>query len=169
MKSSRPTISPRSIFRPAPFCGETQLDLGDFADPKVGIRLYDLSPSYQRGSVWTADQRAAFVGHLLQGGDVLPIVVQRVPDSGTGEILDGKQRTEAILGWLAGDFLARLDDGREVGPVDFAHLRFGSIRVRFINLPWWERVRFYVRLNAAGTPHTPEQIAAALAAAPKDY
>jgi hypothetical protein len=41
-----------------------------------------------------------------------------------------------------------------------------DVRVRYINMPWAERVRYYARLNAAGTPHTAEQIAQALAAKP---
>ena len=39
-----------------------------------------------------------------------------------------------------------------------------DIRVRYINLPWEERKSFYVRLNSAGTPHTREQLLAAMAA-----
>lgn len=153
------------LYQPPPFCGEESTDLKYFAS---SIREVDLSPPYQRGPRWTREQQAAFMGHLIQGGMVNPIVVHRVPDKGGGEVLDGKQRTLAILAWLANDVPAILDDGREVYRRDVeGPLGRVEIRIRYINLPFEDRKRFYVRLNSAGTPHTREELDAALRAQPK--
>jgi hypothetical protein len=151
-----------AIYKPAQYTSEVCVSLKYFAET-LERDSCNLSPIYQRGSVWTKEQRENFMGHLLQGGEVAPLIVQRVPDSGVAEMLDGKQRAEAILAWLKGDVGARLDDGGMVfvGDVTRGLLRI-DVRVRYINLPWEERKRFYVRLNSAGTPHTREQLVAAL-------
>lgn len=116
------------------------------------------------------------MGHLLQGGEVLPLTFHRKPDSGKAEVLDGKQRLEACLAWLNGNVGAKLDNGQIVYIHDLEKRTNGEpvglsriqLLFRYVNLSWNDRVNYYVRLNSAGTPHTPEQIAAALAAAPSD-
>lgn len=169
-----PVRSLRDIYKPAWYTTEGGVSLKYFAETMADI---DHRPPYQRGSVWTTEQREAFMGHLLQGGEVLPIIVQRVPDMGGGEILDGKQRTEAIEAWCANKVGARLTTGELVYRRDIdgpdrkwdGSLNMISMLVRYINLPWAERVAFYVRYNQAGTPHTREQLLAASAARePKD-
>lgn len=152
------------IYKPIPFVSEVYVALRYFAETLARDNM-NLSPSYQRGSVWTTEQQENFMGHLLQGGEVLPLIFQRVPDCGNAEVVDGKQRCEAILAWLDGRIAARLDSGYLLGRADVTGgLNRIDIKVRYINLPWAARVRYYARLNAAGTPHTKEQIAAALAA-----
>lgn len=152
------------IYKPARWLGEITCDLSDL-QRMLAHDDTNLSPSYQRGSVWTREQRELFMGHLISGGEILPIIVQRVPDCGNAELLDGKQRIESMLGWLAGEFPARLEDGRTffvndvTGPISRV-----TFRVKYINLPFNERKLFYVRFNSAGTPHTREELDAALAA-----
>jgi hypothetical protein len=99
---------------------------------------------------------------------MLPVIFQRVPDSGHSEVLDGKQRIEAMLAWINNEVGARLPDGRLVFRRDIEEKRLGrvSFRIKYINLPFEERKRFYVRLNSAGTPHTKEELEAALKATP---
>ena len=153
------------LYKPPPFCGEECTDLKYFEGAIEGV---DLSPAYQRGPRWTQEQQEAFMGHLIQGGHVNPIIVQRVPDKGGGEVLDGKQRTLAIFAWLADEVGARLDDGRTIYRRDVSGgLARVELRIKYINLPFEERKRFYVRFNSAGVPHTPEELAAALRAQPK--
>ena len=166
------------IYRPVPFTSEVCVSLDDVPD-QLAHDNTDMQPPYQRGSVWTVDQQEAFMGHLLQGGEVLPIVFHRVPESGQAEVLDGKQRLEAMLAWLGGKVAARLDDGRRVfigdlptrtrpsGETCVVGLMRVTVRFRYVNLPWDQRVRFSVRLNSAGTPHTQEQLLLAMAARPR--
>ncbi len=167
------------LYRPIPFCSEIHVSLDDIEN-ELAHNSTDMSPPYQRGSVWTREQQERFMGHLLQGGEVLPIIFHRVPSSGRAEVVDGKQRLESCRAWLRGEVGARLDDGRLAYISDFevrpAHNGRGTavaglsrvnLKFRYVNLPWDERVKFYVRLNSAGTPHTQEQLAQALAARPR--
>lgn len=155
----------KDFYRPAPWTGSPICVELQYFREALRFDQMDLAPAYQRGSVWTVKQQEDFMGHLLQGGEVMPLIVQRVPDSGRGEMLDGKQRTEAILAWLDDKVGARMDDGtllflREVeGP-----LHRVTLTIKYVNMPWEDRKRFYVRLNSAGTPHTVQQLEAALAA-----
>ncbi len=159
-----PPMNLNDIYKPIPYVSEICVSLKRFAE-QLARDETNLSPAYQRGSVWTRDQRELFMGHLLQGGEVLPLIFQRQPDQGHAEVVDGKQRCESILAWLEGQIGARLDDGRLVMQREVTGgLGRVDVRIRYINLPWAERVRYYARLNSAGTPHTKEQIAAALAA-----
>lgn len=173
------TIDLRSVYQPVPFSAAIDVSLDDI-ERELAHNSTDMSPPYQRGSVWSQAQQERFMGHLLQGGEVLPIIFHRVPESGHAEVLDGKQRLEACLAWLRSAVPALLDDGRLVYVDDLqtrqAHSGQGTavaglsrvnLRFRYVNLPWDQRVRFYVRLNSAGTPHTQEQLVQALAARPR--
>lgn len=155
------------IYKPTPFIGETSSDLKHFLS-MLEFDNVDFDPPYQRGVVWTLKQQEEFMGHLLSGGDVLPLVFQRVPDMGDAEIVDGKQRATSIVRWLKGEISARLFDGRTIHVSEvIAGLGLVEVRIKYVNLPFEERKRFYVRLNSAGTPHTTEQLLAALNAKPK--
>lgn len=77
----------------------------------------DLNPEYQRGSVWTEDQRIALVHSWLSGFPVPAVIINdRIfgpwPDGGpngtpTGgfiySVIDGKQRIETAIAWFQGD------------------------------------------------------------------
>ena len=155
------------IYKPTPYMGEICVSLDQFVHQLAHDNV-DFDPPYQRGHVWTLRQQEEFMGHLLSGGDVLPLIVQRVPESGESEMLDGKQRATAILRWLKGEVTARLFNGRTIDASDVTKgLRCVDIKIKYVNLPFEERKRFYVRLNSAGTPHTTEQLLAALNAKPK--
>jgi hypothetical protein len=160
-------VSLRDLYNPTPFCGQIDCDL-EYLPGMLAHDNVNLSPSYQRRSVWTQEQREAFMGHFITGGEMLPVIFQRVPDSGHSEVLDGKQRIEAMLAWINNEVGARLPDGRLVFRRDIEEKRLGrvSFRIKYINLPFEERKRFYVRLNSAGTPHTKEELEAALKATP---
>jgi hypothetical protein len=78
----------------------------------------DVNPPYQRGSVWSEDQRVALMWSLLSGIPVPSIIVNDRhgqwwtdmdnydPDSPTGPsyaVIDGKQRLLALAAWFCGD------------------------------------------------------------------
>ncbi len=79
----------------------------------------DLDPPYQRGTVWTEDQRVALVRSWKTGVPVPAVLVndranQWWRDANDGEdvravsaiyvMIDGKQRVETALAWFAGQF-----------------------------------------------------------------
>lgn len=75
--------------------------------------FYDFDPPYQRGSVWSTDQRRALMKSMLQGIPVPAIVTNdrfRLEFEGYSSnfdakkpmyaIVDGKQRMEAVRAWV---------------------------------------------------------------------
>lgn len=80
-------------------------------------QVVDLNPAYQReGGVWKPETRARLIDSILNGFDVPKLYFERAtkrrlsPDGLTYQysVLDGKQRLEAILGFLSGEL--RLPD-----------------------------------------------------------
>lgn len=75
----------------------------------------DISPEYQRGSVWTEDQRIDLVRSWLMGVPIPSIVINdRIfgawPSDKRGPIggyaysaIDGKQRIETAIAWFGGE------------------------------------------------------------------
>ncbi len=125
----------------------------------------DTSPLYQRGHVWTEEQRQSFLGYWLQGGKVPTLWVWDPPEIAHldhhTELIDGKQRLSALLGWWHDEVPANID-GRLIFARD-TNRRFRihhSIHLTFVKLPTRaDVIRFYLRLNGGGTPHSPEELA----------
>lgn len=130
-----------------------------------------LDPDYQRGVVWTTQQQSRFIGHVLAGGVQPLIYVQRyqskrfcpVPEfwKVPEEVIDGQQRLRAIAAFMTGGILAEVFhdgewhtywqkdmDKREGG------LMVLSSTVVYVDLSRADRLRFYLRLNGGGVPHT---------------
>lgn len=148
--------------------GEETLMIGWLSRRIFGDPLFNPNPDYQRGRVWTDRQCSLFVGFLLSGGMTPPIFVQRwadveIPD----ELIDGLQRCTAIHRFLIGEVPMELADGRrcyfeEMSPED-RRILTGAARsyltIRFVQFDTRADVlRFYLRLNRSGTPHTDAEI-----------
>jgi hypothetical protein len=138
-------------------------------DPKdqVNLRL-DIDPDYQRGHIWTEAQSAAFVGHKLEGGECPTITIQRWDTNPVDEVVDGKQRILAVLGFVEGRVPALLSDGnayflREWGSEDQRLLPRSfelMLRGRIVKCATRADVlRLYLRLNRGGSIHSDEEIA----------
>lgn len=65
----------------------------------------DLNPPYQRGEVWTTDQRVALVRSLLSGIPIPTLILNARPLTGGAVLacIDGKQRLLAVAAWFAGE------------------------------------------------------------------
>ena len=118
---------------------------------------------YQRDHVWTEQQQIAFVGHVLMGGLVNPIVANAQGDlEGQSDIVDGKQRLRALLRWLHNEIPADINGQmiylRKCDPVSFRRLDV-RITIWTVQLDEIGVMRLYLRLNRGGTPHTNDEIA----------
>jgi hypothetical protein len=144
----------------------------------------DLDPPYQRGRVWTEEQRANLIRSLLEG---LPIGALFLNDRGNGgarRVVDGKQRIEAIRAFRAGqvgipaDWLGtpeRAVSAPSAGWIGYADLAPGAQRrvfdarvaVYVSHLPTADdEAELYGRVNYAGTPPPPLPQTAAASSAP---
>lgn len=136
----------------------------------------DTDPDFQRGYVWTPDQKVSFIEFRLRGGMTGGDIYTNCPgwngtarDMGAFVLVDGKQRLNAIMGYLRNeykvfghyhkDYTDRLDMFR-------AKVRWhvNDLRTRREVLQW------YLDLNSGGTVHTEKdlgKVRAMLAKEPK--
>lgn len=132
----------------------------------------NLDPDFQRGHVWTEAQRIAYIEGVFRGtvGDSQRIIQFNAPhwdDDDHGgdlpneiQIIDGLQRLTTVRKFMAGEVLAF---GMQVD--DFADSAFsvrrGAFRLKFAvhNFAWRsDLLRFYLAINAGGTPHSAAEI-----------
>lgn len=143
--------------------------------------MFDLNPPYQRGSVWSVEQRRALIKSMLLG---IPIgsVVYNVRDTMKPRaVVDGKQRIEAVRAFFDSEFAVPAwwfeEDDREVaadGDLTFDDLSVrGRRRVQMLQLPGLEahvktveeEAEIFDLINTAGTEQDEATIAAARAIA----
>jgi hypothetical protein len=122
----------------------------------------NLNPDFQRFHVWSEAQQIAYVEFILRGGTTGRIIYLNHPGwmnsfQGDFVLVDGKQRLEALRRFFEGEL-----------PV------FGSYIHEFTDKPDWltqgmkininnlksrrEVIKWYIDMNAGGTPHTAEEI-----------
>ena len=80
--------------------------LNDHKDGKL-----NLNPWYQRRSVWTAAQKSYLINTLFQRKPIPAIYIRHAIDlkqqRSIKEVVDGQQRSRAIIEYCSGNFLAR--------------------------------------------------------------
>lgn len=137
----------------------------------------DLSPSYQRESVWTTEQRVSLIKSLLQG---LPIgalfLNRRGRDDFVQHIVDGKQRLETLIMWRNDEFAVPRDwfdadwlgdDGEFLNAYMVSWSGLSRSGQRHCANNWLvatyetelpteaQEAELYDRINYGGTPHEP--------------
>lgn len=126
---------------------------------EIGI---DLNPDYQRGHVWSEIQQRRFVEFCLQGGKGSDTIrfncVGWMQDfRGPFELVDGKQRLEAIRKFMRNELLVfgRTLDQYEGRFPWSSH----TLLVRINDLPTRREVlQWYLDINTGGVVHTEEEI-----------
>jgi hypothetical protein len=150
------------IYKPPAFTGEPCFIALKRIRAAMEEDQVNMDPPYQRGLKWSRAQQEAYMGHLITGGLVLPVIVQRKAHTVNGaEMLDGKQRIHAMYRWLDGEIGAEIEPGRVVFVDEIDDLRLLFVTVRYIDLPFKQRKEFYVKLNDGGVRHTAEELEAA--------
>jgi hypothetical protein len=74
-------------------------------DERDEYRYLDLNASYQRGSVWTLDQKRNLIRSVLEGIPIGAVYLNYRPEARhTAIVVDGKQRIEALIGFERDEF-----------------------------------------------------------------
>lgn len=125
-----------------------------------------MCPDFQRGHVWTEHQQIAYVEYLLRGGlsgrDMFfncPSWHQTVPAGTYDEFVcvDGLQRTTAILRFVNDEL--KVFGSKFSEYTDSMRMSMQTVRIHVNDLPSRADVlRWYIEMNAGGTPHTKEEI-----------
>lgn len=128
----------------------------------------DLTPDFQRGHVWTTDQRSRYVEYLLRGGEGGKILSFNHPGwsgrngdmyKGPYQMLDGLQRLTSARMFMSNELPAfgrRLREYDNPAPL---YSRVG-LKWRIYELQTRREVlQYYLDMNAGGTPHSEKEIA----------
>jgi len=121
----------------------------------------NLEPDFQRFHVWTPEQQTSYVEFLLRGGQSSRDLYFNCPGWHSGhpstfELVDGKQRLEACLGFLNGT--VSVFSGLYRG--DFTDKPFHvTLRFHINSLQTREEVlRWYLDINSGGVVHSEEEL-----------
>lgn len=122
----------------------------------------DLDPDFQRAHVWTEAQQIAYVEYRLLGGPASATLFfycsgYLSANPGPVTIVDGKQRLEALRRFMRDDlpvFGYRLSEFADKPRMT----RGGSIRFCVADLDRRAALTWYLAINAAGTPHTADEL-----------
>jgi len=161
----------RMVQQSVPTC-TYQIDVG-FRRIESFIEDYevDMNPLYQRDYVWTLEQKQKFVGACLENHRMIPVLwfnFYQVEEglNSRSEVVDGKQRIEAIRGFLRGEYMAICPCGEvftaeELLTDDIAKRNLSSgitLKMHFIQVEPIDAMQFYLRLNSGGTVHTEQDL-----------
>ncbi len=123
----------------------------------------DMSPEFQRAHVWTVEQKISFMEYFLQNGRSGRVIYFNNPAWGRllGDswfvLVDGKQRLDAILGFLSNEFPVFGSFYRDF--TDSPDIMRHALDFNVNCLPTYEMcLQWYLQMNSGGTPHTPEEI-----------
>lgn len=128
----------------------------------------DLEPEYQRGNVWTHEQKVALVDSIFKNVDIGKFAVIKRPWGNNPntpatpllyEMLDGKQRLTAIWEFYCGRFKYQGKYFYELHPRDQSHFKHYTISYAETNpMTKEQKYRYFLKLNTTGTPVDPEHL-----------
>jgi len=122
----------------------------------------DMNPDFQRNYVWTQKQKEQYIEWILRGGNSGREIYFNHPGwfkgfKGTMIIVDGKQRIEAVLGFLHNKIKAYGHYNNEY--TDKPDSLFCSFSANVADLESKDQVlKWYLDMNTGGTVHTDEEI-----------
>lgn len=132
----------------------------DGLTPGTGYQI--LVPDFQRGRVWTVEQKERWVGFILEGGRSPAMFTQVIKGDFGDWLIDGQQRLFALHDFYVGKIGATFLDGTRMEaitdwtPTERRFYRRLSIPVAELSEDVSKReiLQLYLSLNSAGTPHT---------------
>lgn len=114
-------------------------------------------PDFQRGLVWTTEQKIRFIESLILGLPVGEYTLHRTPDY-KYEVLDGQQRWDAIFCYVDGEFPVFEHYWEDLNPltrIAFEHLSFPHRACE--GYTYEQKLEAYNRMAYGGTPHEEKQ------------
>lgn len=113
-------------------------------------------PSFQRGLVWTLEQKRRLIESIYKGLPIGAIVWNQSRKVGPCDrwLLDGQQRVTAIIEWLAGEFEVagwRYPELPEIERRHFDRMGIDAIQTEIEDEATCREI--YDRLVYGGTPH----------------
>lgn len=135
--------------------------LGSFLD-MYAEGEYDFDPEYQRGLVWTTEQKQAFIKALMIGkAEIQPIFIYNpTKRKARMEILDGKQRLTAILEYVRGNFEVEGLYYKDLNhsdihifnyvPMVYKEIKYYDHKVGLTNMPMQQKIELFLQVNGYG-------------------
>lgn len=123
---------------------------------------YDFDPEYQRGLVWTKEQKQAFVKALMIGkAEIQPVFIQNPKKrEGRLEVLDGKQRLTTILEYVRGEFEVEGFYYKDLNnsdiqifnytPMVYTEIKYYDNKVGLTMMPIEQKIELFLQVNGYG-------------------
>lgn len=123
---------------------------------------YDFEPEYQRGLVWTKEQKQAFIKALMIGKvEIQPIFIRNPKKREWGlEVLDGKQRLTAILEYVRGEFEVEGFYYKDLNssdirifnytPMVYTEIKYYDNKVGLTAMPTEQKIELFLQVNGYG-------------------
>lgn len=129
----------------------------------------DLEPDYQRGNVWTLEQKVKLIDSVFRNVDIGKFVIikrewgknpNQPASPNLTEMLDGKQRLTALLEYYTGQFKYKGKYFHELNAWDRNHFKNYRVSIADINpITDEQKYRYFLKLNTTGTPVDPDHMA----------
>lgn len=123
----------------------------------------DTEPEYQRGNVWSLEDKVALIDSIFNDIEIGRIVLMKRDFSesrqNSYEIIDGKQRLTALVEFFEDRFQYKGLFYSQMHPQDQNH--FENKQLAIIETPQLSReevLEYFVRLNTAGRPVNPDHL-----------
>lgn len=120
----------------------------------------DDCPDYQRGYVWTVEDKKRYLASVFEGRDLGRFIFVKRPFPNHDQILDGKQRLNCLHEFFTSQFEYQGFFWHQLSSRDRAH--FENRAVQFAELPEaLDRetlLRIFLDVNAAGVPQNDEHL-----------
>lgn len=133
-----------------------------YAKQVVDYRL-DVNPPFQRPHVWSLSQKVRYCEFILKGGTTGKDIYLNCPDWNRAVnitdyvLVDGKQRLDAVLGFMNDEFpvFGAYRSEYTDAPHDVRHVFHWHVN----DLTTWDEIlQWYLDLNRGGVIHTDDEI-----------
>ena len=124
----------------------------------------NMNPEYQREAVWDLSDKVALIDSVFNNVDIGKFTFIRLPfnpdpHSFQYEILDGKQRLQALVDFVEGRFEYRGKKFQELHPMDQHHFESHSVvMTETDNLTFKQKCQYFLKLNTSGKPQSQEHM-----------